>query len=50
MNGVPDTVGYLFWAYLAGFLIVALWVGRLAVRLSSLEKRLRRIAPETRER
>jgi CcmD family protein len=40
---IPETVNYLFWAYAAGFLLVAVWVGRLAVRLASLEKRLSRL-------
>jgi hypothetical protein len=43
----PDTVNYLFWGYLAGFLLLAVWIGRLAVRLSALGKRMERLAPPT---
>ena len=34
---------YLFWAFFAGFALVALWVARLASRLASLERRVRRL-------
>ncbi len=47
----PDTVSYLFWAFLAGFVLVGAWVARLAVRLGSLEQRLSRLAgPKERAR
>jgi hypothetical protein len=41
----PDTVRYLFWGYLAGFLLLGIWIGRLAVRLSALARRMDRLAP-----
>lgn len=39
----PDTLNYLFWGYLAGFVLLAFWIGRLAVRLGALERRLTRL-------
>ncbi len=42
-TNVPETVGYLFWGYLAGFLLIGFWVARLATRLAGLEKRLSRL-------
>ncbi len=36
-------MNYLFFAYLAGFLLIAAWVARLAVRLGTLERRLSRL-------
>lgn len=40
----PDTVRYLFWAYFAGFALLGLWIGRLAVRVAALSRRLQRLA------
>lgn len=37
------TVDYLFYGYLAGFLLLGLFVLRLALRLGALEKRLARL-------
>lgn len=42
------TLDYLFWGYLAGFLLIALYVVRLASRLGSLERRLGRLSAEER--
>ncbi len=40
-----NTLSWMFWGYLAGFLLVAAWVARLAFRLRALERRLERLAP-----
>lgn len=38
-------LGYLFWGYLAGLLLLAGFVGLLASRIGKLEKRLTRSEP-----
>jgi CcmD family protein len=35
------TLDYMFWGFLAGFVLIALYVVRLGVRLAGLERRLR---------
>lgn len=35
----------MFWGYMAGFALIAVFVGLLAARLSALEKRLQRLDP-----
>lgn len=35
------TLGYMFWGFLAGFVLIALYVFRIGSRLSRLERRLR---------
>ncbi|MBP7146770.1 MAG: CcmD family protein [Acidobacteria bacterium] len=40
------TTQYLFWGYLAGFVLVAAFVARLAFKLSNLERRLEQLQRE----
>ena len=35
------TLDYMFWGFLAGFVLIALYVVRLGLRLAGLERRLR---------
>ncbi len=43
-----NTLSWMFWGYLAGFLLVAAWVARLALRLRAIERRLERLGPGNR--
>jgi CcmD family protein len=35
------TLDYMFWGFLAGFVLIALYLIRLGVRLAGLERRIR---------
>ncbi|GEM_PF-4421858 len=41
-----NTLSWMFWGFLSGFLLVAAWVARLAFRVRALERRLGRLAPD----
>ena len=41
-----NTLGWMFWGYLAGFALVAVYVVWIGARLSALERRQRRIDSE----
>ncbi len=43
------TLAWMFWGYLAGFLLVAAWVARIAWRLAALERRLRQLGSSSRD-
>ena len=42
-GAAPETINYMFGGFLAGFLLIAVWVGRLAFRLGALSRRMDRL-------